>query len=361
VQVGFSLAILFVAGLLVASFARLSSVNLGFDEANLVVIDLGLRASSTPRDRARVTANELLDRVRSTPGVVAAAFSQWALFSGSSGTNRVRIPGKAPESIEPHYLPVSPGFFETMRIRMIDGRTFNENDSIPERPTAAIINEAFARHYFANEPALGRVFESVERQNLVRQEIVGIVADARYGRTLRQPAPPTAYRPMRDIGSLIVRTTGNPLLMVPTLQRDIGKASSSLRIWDVSLQSTLVDNTMLQERLLALLSAFFAVVGVLLAMVGLYGVLSYSVQQRTKEIGIRVALGAQSTEIVRSVLARTGVMVMIGTLCGLAGGVYLPRFLSTILFEVKPLSCGVSYFRLSAWVWARLWLLFLVA
>jgi len=126
--------------------------------------------------------------------------------------------------------------------------------------------------------------------------------------------------------------------MVPTLQREIGKASSSLRIWDVSLQSTLVNNTMLQERLLALLSAFFAVVGVLLAMVGLYGVLSYSVQQRMKEIGIRVALGAQSTEIVRSVLARTGVMVMIGTLCGLAGGVYLARFLSTILFEVKPLS-----------------------
>jgi predicted permease len=340
VQVGFSLAILFVAGLLVASFAKLSSVNLGFDEANLVVVDLVLRDVSTERARARIAQNELLDRVRSTPGVVGAAFSQWALFSGSSGSNKVRIPGKEPESFEPHYLPVSPGFFETMRIRTIAGRTFNENDSKPERPTAVIINEAFARRYFANEPALGRVYERLERENLVRQEIVGIVADARYGGTLRQPAPPTAYRPLRDIGSLIVRTTGNPLLMVPTLQREIDKANSSLRIWDVSLQSTLVDNTMLQERLLALLSAFFAIVGVLLAMVGLYGVLSYSVLQRTKEIGIRVALGAQSSEIVWSVLARTSVMVVIGTLCGLAGGAYLARFLSTILFEVKPLSLG---------------------
>ena len=136
----------------------------------------------------------------------------------------------------------------------------------------------------------------------------------------------------------MVRTTGDPLMIVPTVQREIGKANSSLRISSVSLQSTLVDDTMLQERLLALLSAFFAIVGVLLAVVGLYGVLSYSVLQRTKEIGIRVALGAQASEIVWSVLARTSVMVLIGTLCGLAGGAYLARFLSTILFEVKPLS-----------------------
>ena len=303
-----------------------------------MAIEVVSRDVSTVGDRARIAGNELVDRVRSTPGVVAAAFSRWALFSGSGGTNRVRIPGKEPESFEPHFLPVSPGFFETMRIRIVEGRTFNENDFKPERPTAVIINEAFARRYFANEPALGRVYERVDRENLVRQEIVGIVADARYGGTLRQPAPPTAYLPLRESGSLMVRTTGDPLMIVPTLQREIGKANSSLRISSVSLQSTLVDDTMLQERLLALLSAFFAIVGVLLAVVGLYGVLSYSVLQRTKEIGIRVALGAQASEIVWSVLARTSVMVLIGTLCGLAGGAYLARFLSTILFEVKPLS-----------------------
>ena len=202
----------------------------GFDKENLVAIEVVSKDVSTAGDRARIAGNELLDRVRSTPGVVAAAFSRWALFSGSGGTNRVRIPGKEPESFEPHFLPVSPGFFETMRIRTVEGRTFNENDFKPERPTAVIINEAFARRYFANEPALGRVYERVDRENLVRQEIVGIVADARYGGTLRQPAPPTAYLPLRDIGSLMVRTTRHPLLMVPTLQREIGKANSSLRI-----------------------------------------------------------------------------------------------------------------------------------
>ena len=338
VQVGFSLAILFVSGLLVASFAKLSSVNPGFDKARLMVIDVASKDFPSESDRARSAGNELLERVRNIPGVETAGLSGWALFSGSSWTSGVRIPGHAPNAFEPHYLAVSPGFFETMRIRTLDGRTFVDRDSEPERPTAVIVNEAFARRYFGTEPAIGKVYERVNRAGLVRQEIVGIVADARYGGSLRKPAPPTAYVPFRGIGGLLVRTAGDPLTMVPTLQREITNANPTLRIWSITLQSTLVEDTMLQERLLALLSGFFAIVGVLLATVGLYGVLSYSVLQRTKEIGIRVALGAPATEIVRSVLARTSAVVLIGALCGLAGGAYLARFLSTLLFDVDPLS-----------------------
>jgi ABC-type antimicrobial peptide transport system permease subunit len=164
-----------------------------------------------------------------------------------------------------------------------------------------------------------------------------VVADTRYD--LRKPAAPTIYilLPLRTNGTLHVRVAGDPTALVSRLREEIRAGSSLFRATTVTSQAAAVRQTLLRERLLALLSGFFAVVGLVLAAVGLYGVLSYSVVERTREIGIRVALGARRSRVVRTVLAEAGSTALVGAGVGLAGALYLSRFLKALLFEVTPL------------------------
>jgi ABC-type antimicrobial peptide transport system permease subunit len=166
---------------------------------------------------------------------------------------------------------------------------------------------------------------------------VGLVADAKY-RDLRQAAPPTVYIPMRGVNgqTLEVRSTSSPDTLVPQLRVELSRVHRSLKISNVTQQSTLIDNTLLKERLLALLSAFFGVVSLALAAIGLYGVLSYSVVQRKREIGIRLALGAQRVAVMRAVVTDLAVLTGAGLLVGLICGIGLARFVRTLLFEVTP-------------------------
>jgi predicted permease len=332
-QAGFSLAVLFIGGLLLLSFGKLTNIDLGFAKSGVLLLELEAREIKD-LEQARFTAARLVDHIRRVPGVEAASLSGFALFGGSGWTNNIRIPGQPPEAFEPHYLAVSPGFFETMRIPLLEGRTIAARDAEPENPTAVVVNEAFARRYFGGR-AVGRTFGRVDKV-LAEQRIVGMVGNAKY-RDLRAPAPPTVYVPLRGLGTLHVRTAGDPLRLTSTLRREVHAIHPALRVTDVHLQSTLIDNNLLRERVLALLSGFFALVGLLLAAIGLHGVLSYSVVRRTREIGIRIALGAERRTIVRSVLSDAGAMVVLGAIGGLATGLYLARFIRTLLYEVEPL------------------------
>ena len=160
--------------------------------------------------------------------------------------------------------------------------------------------------------------------------------DAKFN-NLREPAWPTAYEPLRRFSATLeVRTAANPLSIVSTLRDEIPRVNPALHITGATLQSTQIDNTLLRERLLALLAGFFALVAIVLAAVGLYGVLSYSVLRRTKEIGIRIALGARQSKVVRLVVSDLYLVMAFGLACGIAGGFALTRFISTLLFEVKP-------------------------
>jgi putative ABC transport system permease protein len=371
--VGFSVVLLFLAGLLLLSFGKLTHVDLGFRESRLLLLTvesdevrfneddlmwavMGAADQSRTGERsaeheellslsrkvkpviarARPIGMQLLERVRRERGVQSASLSGWPLFSEGGWRAVARLPGRAPDDVWSIYLLVSDGFFETMGIRLLDGRRFEPRDADPKTPTTVVVNEAFARHYFGGEGAVGRVFDRVLPLATVRQEIVGVVADAKYN-NVREPAPPTVYVPLRGFRSLQVRAAGEPPALVNRLRQAIEAVHPSLRVTDVQRQSTLVDNTLLRERLLALLSAFFGIVGLLLAAVGLHGVLSYSVVQRTKEIGIRLALGAQQLTVVRSVVADAGLTTLIGAVAGLGGGFYLARFVQTFLYEVEPL------------------------
>jgi hypothetical protein len=235
--------------------------------------------------------------------------------------------------------PVTPGFFETLRIPLLAGRTFARRDFDPESSGVIIVSEAFAERYFGRDAAVGRMFEGrfSESDTFAPHEIIGVVADARYD--LREPAAPTLYilLPLRSNGTLHVRVAGDPLALASRLRDEVRTANPLFRVTSVTTQSAVVDQTLLRERLLARLSGFFAVVGLVLAALGLYGLLTYSVVERTRELGIRIALGARQLRLIGMVLTDAGRTAVLGVACGLAGGLYLSRFVEALLFEVTPL------------------------
>ena len=257
--------------------------------------------------------------------------------------------GRPAQDDAPYFLGVSPDYFDTMRIGRLAGRDFRIGDIAPTRdgqqPVAGvgIVNEAFARAFFDGRDPTGR-------QVLVRQyklgpddreveapmEIVGLVRDTAY-RDLREPMRPTVFVPneARSQSALIVRTTADPVMLGPTLRRAVTQSRADFRVMNVGTQSAFVQRQLLQERLLATMSLFFAAVALLLAGVGLYGVLNYAVIQRRREIGVRMALGARAAHVVRRVTKEMLAPVGAGSILGLAGGLAFGRLVQSILFEVK--------------------------
>ncbi|MBZ5607077.1 MAG: ABC transporter permease [Acidobacteriia bacterium] len=229
-----------------------------------------------------------------------------------------------------------------MQIRLLAGREFETQDSKPEAP-AAIVNMAFAKRYFSGESPLGKELMIKDAGVPVphQLEVVGLVADAKYN-NLREAAVPTVYAPLRRITgvTLEVRSAASPLALKPELSQAVRRVHPSLKINDVTLQSARIDSTLLGERLLAMLSGFFGMVALVLAFIGLYGVLSYAVVRRTKEIGIRIALGARQLAVVHLVINDILLTAAIGLAAGMAGGVALARLVKAVLFEVRPSDVG---------------------
>ena len=337
-QAAFGFVVLFVAGLFLTSFAKLVRTDLGFDTNNLVVVDVEARELRQGGQKALAFWEQLLDRLRESPGIQSASLSGWGLFEGSRSTQTLRVPGRAAEAFEPYYLPVSPRFLETMRIRLLDGRDFLLRNGQPESPSAVIVNESFARRYFPGESPLGKRFFKVGRGNtLIAQDIVGIAGDAKYA-SVRDATPPTVYESLRPAGwaSVQVRAHLEPAALAALMRNELPRVHPAFRMTGITLQSTLVDNTLVRERVLALLSAFFSIVAIVLVAVGLYGVLSYGVVQRTREIGIRLALGAQPLGVVRLVVSEVCLVTALGLAVGLAGGIAVARFITALLYDVKP-------------------------
>ena len=215
-----------------------------------------------------------------------------------------------------------------MKIPLLDGRDFR-----PAETGAAIINQTFAREYFGAENPIGKWFA----KGSARYDVIGIARDAPY-RNLREPIPPVAYVPLRDLrtATIVVRTTPNPLALAPILRREVPRARPEFRVSNLRTQADLVRAQTIRERLLAMLALFFAAVALLLAGIGLYGVLDYSVVQRRREIGIRMAIGARAAGIIRGVTAEVFAMVLVGAVAGLALGAISARYIESLLYQVRP-------------------------
>ncbi len=348
-QIGFSVAVLFLSGLLLLSFRKLISVDLGFARDNVVLFDLAARDPETHR---RNSGAELLEHVRHLPAVQGASISQQRPMGGDMVwilTPFIRLPGRPIETVHPREVPVSAGFFTAMQIRWIAGRDFLPEEIAANAPLV-IVNQAFVDQFFPRQNPIGQAFDKIaDNRKPVRQQIIGVVANVRYN-NLREPERPSIYTPLRDIAgaTLNIRTGSRAASLIPWLRKEIETAAPELTVRGNILLAAQIDNIMIRERLLAVLAGFFSVVSLLLAGVGVYGVIHYDAVRRTREIGIRIALGATRAAVVRLVVSATSVPVAAGIALGIAGGIGLARYLASQLFGVQatdfwslaaPLAC----------------------
>jgi putative ABC transport system permease protein len=341
VQVAFCFVVHFVAGLFVSSFDRLVNQPTGFSAERILNLE-----AVTLRPQPPAFWDQVAEHLRTVPGVEKVALIGWPLMSGESAVGNISIDGAPPSEVFSDFVSISPGWTDTMRIPLVGGRDFRLSDTYP---TAAIVNQAFSKQYFDGENPIGKSFERVEPAGgSARIEIVGLVRDARSRDNMRQPIRPTAYIPFQSIdakgalrplgrGTLVVRTaSANPLALASILRREVPRARSEFRVSNIHTQLEFNQTNTVRERLLATLALFFAGVALLLAGIGLYGVLDYGVLQRRREIGIRIAIGARAGGIARLVAVDALAMVLVGAVAGLALGMASVRYIAALLYQVKP-------------------------
>jgi predicted permease len=352
-QVSLSLLLLISAGLLVESFRSLHAIDWGFHPEQVVAFDLQHNPKTRePGVLARVAA-DIQRRVGEVAGVESASVSWILLFSTVDQRTALQIPGYTPPPAESapfafigdnvvmvRYNPVSPGYFGTVGMALVAGRALEESDG-PDAPPVAVINEAMARRYFGGGQALGRTFVLAggpAGRNKPTQ-IVGVVHDAKYN-NLREDVTPMFYAPIaqvpRELRGLVVRTRQPLTAIVEPVRRAVADVTKDIMIRRVVTLSDQVDRSLASERLMMRLSGFFGAVALLLACIGLYGVLAYQVAQRTREIGIRLALGAPRRGIIGLVLGDTAVVVLAGMAIGLSLAIGTTRLLSSFLYGLTP-------------------------
>jgi putative ABC transport system permease protein len=343
-QVAFCFLVVFTAGLFVATFERLSHRPIGYAPKGLLLLE-----TTAPQAQPPAVWEHVADLLRAKPGVERVAMSGWPLMA-SSWNDSVAINGGPPSVQLVYFLPVSPDWVPTMGMRLLAGRDFRMSDV---SPGSAIVNETFVKEFFHGVDPVGRWFEKAgDDGNRVRYQVVGVVTDAPY-RSLREPTVPAAFLPLRELAgggasdgksilqaqhntTFLVRTEAkNPMSLAAELRRTVWQARVGLRVSNVRMQQDLIDGQTVRERLLAMLGVFFAGVALLLAGIGLYGVLNYSVLQRRREIGIRVAVGARGGAITRLVTGSVFSMVAAGVIAGVGLGLASARYMESLFFQVK--------------------------
>ena len=339
VQVAISLVVLIGAGLFLRTLQNLRNVNVGFNTRNLVVFTMSARLAAYDATRAGTLNDRIQEAVKALPGVRAVSRSTSVFLSGNVSQTGMFVKDKNQgKAMDLWSMTVSPEFFETMEIPLVRGRLFDVRDTLPKAPLVAVINETVARANFPGEDPLGMHFgNSAETTGDI--EIIGIVRDVKYA-NVRDAAPPTGFRPFPQQSAanatFAVRVGGDPEAMTKTIRETVQRVDSNVPILRMTTQSQLVEGRFQQERFFAMAYLLFGGLALLLASIGLFGLMSYSVSRRTNEIGIRVALGAQKTDVVGMVLRESLVMVGIGIVIGVGGALWAGRLVTKMLFGLAP-------------------------
>ncbi len=340
VEVALSLVLLIGAGLMIRSFLRLQQMNLGFNPDNVLAVNLSLSPSKYPEDRQQVAFFQAaLERLQSLNGVQSAGATTGLPLTLSLSGSDFRIEGRPePEPGKEMIIntrSVSPGYFRTLGIPLIKGRDFSDRDK-GDAPKAAIINYDLARIYFPDEDPLGKRITFDDGGSWI--SIVGVIADVKQ-LGLDSSAKPEVYFPYLQMTaptmSIVVRTGSNPLNLVAAMKDQIQEIDKDLPIADVKTMRQLLSESVSGRRFNMLLLAVFAGVALVLAAVGIYGVMSYSVSQRTHEIGIRMALGAQTSDVLKLVVGEGMLLAIAGVTIGLVASLFLTRLMSSLLFRVS--------------------------
>jgi len=343
-QVAFSLVLLVAAGLLLRSFAKLATLDPGFDPKNVLIVYSNLWQAKVPRDRRSTTLDQIQNRLRALPGVLSASRSSVTPAEVSYGAHSVHTEWSKgftdAESLSMS-VNVSPEYFGTLRMQFVAGRDFNGGDTATS-PMVAIIDQTAARRFFPNLDPVGRTFwiDGIAGQPGPPIEVVGIVRDAKY-QSLREQIHPTVFFPATQAPDLLVadafelRTAMRPTALISAVQAAVASVNSAIPLEFHTLEQQ-VSDSMVQERLLAQLSGFFGSLALMLALIGLYGTVSYLVAQRQREFGIRLALGAEPGSILRLIMRDVFAVVAVGLLAGIAMSLAATRLLQQLLFRIGP-------------------------
>ena len=361
IQVAFAFSLVIAGATFLFSLKNLFDVDTGFNPHHLGVIGVSTEISDlSQKPELNVFLDDLQRRVEALPGIESAAITQTVMFQGYSGRNQVILPGKAPSDREEYGMSVSPRYFSTMRIPLVAGRDFEQrdrdyqyqgpaatelvnnrypyfgNEDPAKGPRPVIINQAFARRYFGKENPIGKTFLIPDDDKLRTREIIGVVGNSSY-QSLREGLQPIMYGVVRgdNFISMYVRSPLDLGSVVHMVDREAQAIGHGTQVRDVTTLDTLIGNTLLREKLLAGIGGVFAFLGLLLAAIGLFGLLNYSVTRRTKEIGIRAALGARPPSLVYLVLKDMFSMIAAGLIAGLAASLSLMTFVRSLLFGIR--------------------------
>ena len=353
-QTAVGLVLLIGAGLLIRSFVRVLEVDPGFDRRNVLTASLSLPDNRYPRDKEIEFYQDLLPRLRSLPGVISVS-AGWPLPLSTTGIGLSfdieERPMPEGERNVSQTAIVEPGYFQTLRVPLVRGREFQDTDTTKSK-AIVVINQAFANKFFPGEDPIGKRINPGLGDGVisdVKREIVGIVGNVKVGQ-LTKDMVPEMYLPLTQAvitsPKLVIRTATNPVALISAVRGRVALIDKNLPLYEVRTMEDNFSRASARQRFQALLVSAFAVISLLLCAIGLYGLLSYLVAQRTLEIGVRMALGAPRQSVLTMVLRRGMVLAAIGVVLGVVAALALTNFLKGMLFGIKPLDAltfvGVS-------------------
>jgi predicted permease len=352
-QIALSVMLLIGAGWFLRTLRNLENVDLGYRRENLALVGVDFLSGGYSGERLPIAYNEVRDRLARIPGVRAVSYSQNGLFSGGDSGDKISVEGyksQKPRDLHARWDAAGPNYFTAVGIPMLLGRDLGPQD-VASAESVCVVNEAFAKFYFGSQNPIGKHVTDEFPDTRKTFTIVGVARDAREN-SLRQPIVRRFYisamQPLGaypDVVNYEIRTFGDPRGVILAARKAILSYDAALPIEKVQPLVTILDDNLQQERIIAQLSTIFGLVALLLAAIGLYGVLSYAVAQRTGEIGIRMALGAERGTVVRMILRETGVLIAIGLAAGVPASLACARLVQSKLFGLKaadPLTLGAA-------------------
>lgn len=339
-QIALSMALLMCAGLFVKSLTNVSRVDLGVKIDNVIVFGLSPGLNGYEPARSKAFFERLEPELGGIPGVTGVAMARVPLLSGNNWGNDVSVEGfqRGPDTdAESRYNEINPGYFRTLGVPLMSGREFTAADT-EGAPKVAIVNEAFAKKFNLGRGAVGK--HMTQGDGKLDIEIVGLVQNAKYSE-VKQEIPPVFFRPYRQaerVGAInvYVRGAGDPAQILRSVPQTVARLDPTLPVEDLKTMPQQVRENVFLDRMISTLSAAFAILATILAAVGLYGVLAYTVSQRTREIGLRMALGADSGRVRRMILKQVGWMTLIGAVIGVTGAYYLGHAAASLLYQLQP-------------------------
>jgi len=340
-QVAMSLPLLIGAGLFVGSLQQLNRIDPGFDRDNVLQVEIDSLAAGYQKPQLTGLYQRLIEKVDSLPGVRSTGMSMFGLMGGPRWMSDILVQGdiqRPEEDTSVQVSAVTPGYFETVRMPLLLGRDFSLQDN-ESAPKVAVINETVAQFYFGNENPVGRRFGFGDDPNDSGGiEIVGVVKDAKYNDLREEPVfmiflP--AYQEIDHLYALVVRTSGDPGALADRVRNVVNETDRSLPVLRIAPMREQLDRSLAREHLIARLAGFFGLLALTLSCIGIYGIMAYSVACRSGEIGIRMALGAQSTRILQQVLRESGGLILIGAAIGILLALAGTRLVSSMLFGLS--------------------------